>query len=87
MRIRTLMNFLMHAKRICVDKPSAKKHAPQAGTAAYLMKQRLKQKRKESCAFSPAAVIELETDECEQSGTSEHRVASVEFTVWPGYTG
>ncbi len=51
------------------------------------MKQRLKQKRKESCAFSPAAVIELETDECEQSGTSEHRVASVEFTVWPGYTG
>ena len=34
------------------------------------MYQRLKHKRKESCALSPAAVIELETDEVEQSGTS-----------------
>ena len=71
---------LLHAKRVCVDKPSAKKLA-HAGTAAYLTKQRLKQKRKESCALSPAAVIELETDEVEQSGTSRDRVTSVEFTV------
>ena len=34
------------------------------------MYQRLKHKRKESCALSPAAVIELETDEVEQSSTS-----------------
>ena len=53
------------------------KKCAQAGTAAYLMKQRLKHKRKESCALSPAAVIELETDEFEQSGTSRDRVASV----------
>ena len=45
------------------------------------MKQRSKQKRKESCALSPAAVIELETEEIEQSGTSGDRVASFEFTV------
>ena len=72
---------LPHAKSVCVDKPFAKKRCAQAGTAAYLMKQRLKQKRKESCALSPAAVIELETEEIEQSGTSGDRVASVEFTV------
>ena len=35
------------------------------------MYQRLKHKRKELCALSPAAVIELETDEVEQSGTSQ----------------
>ena len=46
------------------------------------MKQRLKQKRKEYCALSPATVIELETDEFEQSGTSGDRVASDEFTVY-----
>ena len=42
----------------------------------------MKQKRKESCALSPAAVIELETDEFEQPGTSGGRVASVKFTVY-----
>ena len=46
------------------------------------MKQRLKQKRKEPCALSPAAIIELEKDEVEQSGTSGDRVASVEFTAY-----
>ena len=46
------------------------------------MEQRLKEKRKKSCALSPAAVIEPETDEFEQSGTSGDRVASVEFTVY-----
>ena len=43
------------------------------------MEQRL---RKESCSLSPAAVIELETDEFRQSGTSGDRMASVEFTVY-----
>ncbi len=47
-----------------------------------MSKQRLKQKRRQSCALSLAAVIELETDEVEQSGTSGDRVASVEFTVY-----
>ena len=47
-----------------------------------MSKQRLKQKRRQSFALSLAAVIELETDEVEQSGTSGDRVASVEFTVY-----
>ena len=51
------------------------------------MKQRMNHKRKESCALSPAAVIELETDEFEQSGTFEDRVAPLNSQFMAGYTG